>query len=229
MLPLTFRVFDDGETLTSLGYDIVIRRRKVGVLKLASGGLVACDPIHFLETEPFSVSLSPGDYPVWALLAELRDETRLAYAVLRVRSTDPVRWERAVVRGERDDPLSSDQGYRVESSVACMMGARAASMLLDYAYVVMPDEDEFQRTLHAKINQRRHHGIPWAQIDLGRDVGLGGGRGGNILCFEVDPGFYSTWIGYDEGDVAAAIVTDFGVLDLRFYSPVWARGVGHGK
>lgn len=225
MLPQKFRKFDDGDTLTALGYDIVIRRKKVGQLAMPSGDLVACDPLRFLETEPFELSLKPAFYDVVLLVAELRDDDRVAYAVVRVKNTEPVRWEKAHLAGEKPDIFQSDAGYPVDSSVGCFVDADTATMMLDYTHAVMQEDDEFRRALHSQFNRNRKYGYSWANVDLKRDVGIPSAGRRNAICFESGwgPGLYETWIGYDEDDAITKIVTDFDVLDLRFNTFRWNR------
>jgi hypothetical protein len=225
MLLQKFRKFDDGDTLTALGYDIVIRRKKIGELAMPSGDLVACDPLRFLETEPFELTLEPGYYPVVLLVAELRDDDRVAYATVRVKDTEPARWEKAHLVGETPDIFSSDAGYPVDSSVGCFMDADTASMMLDYTHAVMQEDDEFRRALHSQFNRNRKYGYSWANVELKRDVKIPNAGARNILCFESGwgPGLYDTWLGYDDDGELSQIVTDFEVLDLRFNTFRWNR------
>lgn len=219
MLSHTFRSFDDGDTVTALGYDIVIRRRNVGLLDFPSGELIACDPLKYLETEPFDVELKPGKYPVVLFIAELRDESRVAYATLEVSNKDAVRWQRARLQeDEHSNLLHFDAGYPVDSSVGCFIDAYTAGVLMDYTHAVLPDEDEFKRALHYKFNRHRKQGYSWANVNLGRDLKIVGAEELNLIAFETGfgPGLYETWIGFDEDDQVCRVVTDFQILDLRF-------------
>jgi hypothetical protein len=219
MLSTTYRSFDDGDTVTALGYDIVMRRRNVGVLHFPTGEVIACDPLKYLETEPFDVTVNPGSCSVILIIAELRDDNRIAYATLEVSEKEAVRWQRANLQeDEKSNLLHFDAGYPVDSSVGCFMDAHTASVLMDYTQVVMPDEDEFDRALHSGFNRHRKWGYTWANINLGRDVKIPGAENLNIIAFETGygPGLYETWIGLDENDEVCRIVTDFEVMDLRF-------------
>ncbi|MFW5967261.1 MAG: DUF4241 domain-containing protein [Persicimonas sp.] len=219
MFPNTYRTFDDGETVTALGYDIVIRRRNVGRLELPTGELIACDPLNFLETEPFDVELEPGSYPVVLIIAELRDDNRVAYATLRVREDEAVRWERARLQeDEESNLLHFDAGYPVDSSVGAFMDAHTAGVLLDYHRQILPDDDDFERALDAGFNRHRAHGYSYATIDLRRDLDIPGSQHLNLITFETGygPGLYETWIGRNADDQVCKIVTDFEVLDLMF-------------
>jgi hypothetical protein len=219
MLSTTYRSFDDGDTVTALGYDIVIRRRNVGSLHFPTGEIIACDPLKYLETEPFDITIEPGTCSVILIIAELRDDHRIAYATLEVNDNEAVRWQRANLQeDEKSNLLHFDAGYPVDSSVGCFMDAQTASVLMDYTQVVMPDEDEFDRALHSGFNRHRKWGCTWANVNLGRDVKISGAEKLNLIAFETGygPGLYETWIGLDESDEVCRIVTDFDVMDLRF-------------
>lgn len=219
MLSHTFRRFDDGDTVTALGYDIVIRRRSAGRLELPTGELIACDPLKYLETEPFDVDIPPGDYPVILIVAELRDDDRIAYATLEVSDHEAVRWRRASLQeDEQSNLLHLDAGFPVDSSVAGFLDAQTASVLMDYTHVVLPDDDEFTRSLHNKLNRHSKRGYAWANVHLKRDVKIAGADRLNLVAFEAGygTGLYETWVGYDDEDQVCKVVTDFQVLDLRF-------------
>lgn len=224
MLPQKFRSFDDGETVTALGYDIVIRRRNVGKLAVPTGELVACDPLHYLETEPFAVDLEPGYHPLILIIAELRDENRIAYAMLETKRSEAVRWEKAGLHDDDDDNLLHlDAGFPVDSSIGCFVDARTAGILMDYRQAVMPDEDEFERAIHSQMNRYRKKGYSWANVNLESHVKIPGCGRLNLIAFETGygPGLYETWIGRDEEGDICRIVTDFDVLDLRFNTFKW--------
>jgi hypothetical protein len=219
MLPHTFRSFDDGETVTALGYDIVMRRRNVGDLHLPTGELIACDPLKYLETEPFEAEIEPGSFPLILIIAQLRDDSRIAYAMLEVGDEEAVRWERAELQEDDDSNLLHfDAGYPVDSSVGCFMDADTASVLMDYNQAVRSEDDEFKRALHSGFNRHRHKGYTWTNVDLRRDVKIRGAQDLNVICFETGygPGLYETWIGFDRDDRICRVVTDLDVLDLRF-------------
>lgn len=226
MLSHTFRRFDDGDTVAALGYDIVMRRRNAGILELPSGELVACDPLSFLETEPFDIQIDPGRYPVLLFVAELRDESRLAYAMLEVSREKTVRWQQAYVQEDDDNRRTlldpPDGGYPVDSSVGCFMDAHTAGVLMNYTHTVMDEDDEFPGALHGEMSRQSRQGkkISWANLDLRQALGIHSGQTLNMIAFETGfgPGLYETWIGLDKEGRVTRVVSDFQVLDLHFRS-----------
>lgn len=226
-----FRDFEDGTTISALGYDIVLRRRSAGSLHLTSGHLIACDPLTALETEPFAQVLPRGVHPVSLFVAELRDELRIAYAMVRVGEGEPVRWEVAEVPAEQNvHPLiarleQEDGGFAVDSTVACFMDIDAATSLIDYNQIVLPEENEFEKVLVAGLRKRRKRGYGWTAVDLKADLKIPCEDGRNLVAFDAGygRGVYTTYFGRDTDDEIVAAVIDFQVLDFRFPSFAFRR------
>lgn len=210
-----FRDFkEEGEYVEALGFDIPIRRRSVGVLRLSSGHLVACDPIEHPTTEPFSIALKPGSYPVSVVVAELRDESRVAYAVIHVRPEPARRWEVATSPEEDTSLLSTDEyGYTVVSSLGCFMDVQAADGLLD-ALEEQDEEIDLFKVLKYQRDRAKSRGLSWANIEHEWLAPA------NLVTFSAGygEGFYRTYVGRDAEGEISRIVTDFNVLDLRFPS-----------
>jgi len=218
-----FRDFEDGETITALGYDIVIRRRNLGRLHMPTGQLVACDPFHGLETEPFDTSFPPGAYPVVLFAAELRDEVVIAYAMLVVDESDPVQWEVATIGEPATDrfDVESGDGYPVDSSLGAFMDASTAKALMDYSHAVLPDDDDFRRTVRRRVRRRLERGYGWANVNLKHDADVPvpeSHEALNVVTFDAGygPGLYPTYLGFSDGGELARVVTDFDILDFEF-------------
>lgn len=219
-----FRDFEDGAAISALGYDIIVRRRSIGTLSLTSGKLVACDPLTSLDTEAFFQRFEPGNYQVYMFIAELRDEERAAYVMIRLAPGNAVRWEIANVHevlDERQGLLNPpEEGYSVDSSIGSFMDADTALALIDYKQIVMPEENELERQVRAQVRKRRKRGPGWASIALGHDLKLPYPDERNLVAFDTGygPGVYPTYIGRDADDQIVSVVTDFQVLDFRFPS-----------
>ncbi|WP_162687789.1 DUF4241 domain-containing protein [Bradymonas sediminis] len=198
-----------------------MRRRNAGMLELPTGELVACDPLTFLDTEPFDIAIEPGRYPVLLFVAELRDESRLAYAMLEVSRERTVRWKRADV--QEDDVRRTlfdppDGGYPVDSSVGSFMDAHTAGVLMNYTPLL--EDDEFPRAIHGEMRRQQRQGFAWANLDIRQSLGIHSGQTLNLITFETGfgPGLYETWVGLDEKGRVTRVVSDFQVLDLHFRS-----------
>ena len=93
MIPNPLNLSDEGDLLQAAGFEIILERRRVPDLHLPTGRLVACDPLVAPETEPFSIAVPRGTFPVHAIVAKMRDETRPAYVVIEFSENRPHRWE----------------------------------------------------------------------------------------------------------------------------------------
>ena len=225
-----FRDFEDGEMISALGFDIVLHRRSLGGLVLPSGRLVAADPIHSLDADPFAIELEPGTYPVHLIIAELRDERRIAYAVVDLLPTDASRWERADLPTLSTDTIFERQdevGYSSESTLGAFLDAETASDLLNYNQIVMPEENDYERQIWGRIKRQRRKGAGWATLDVRKDLQIHTPDERNIIVFDAGygDGYYDTYIGQDQDGKITSIVTDFEVLELRFPSfPLRSHG-----
>lgn len=215
MITRIYRDLEDGAIVTALGYDIIIQRRSLGLLSLPTGQLVACDPLTHPSTEPFDILLDPGDYPIKLVIAELRDEARIAYAVIEVQPEPARRWQLACVPGEEPSATTGEaHGYSVISGLGSFMDADTAARLMEYTELMMYDEDEIARLLHAQLRKTTREGWSFAKVEhpyLGQ---------GNIAAFTAGfgEGLYRTYLGHDQDGELTRIVTDFEVLDMRFPS-----------
>jgi len=213
MIPNPLNLADGAQTLQAMGFEITIERRKVGDLELSTGRLVACDPLYMPETDFFDQALPRGSFPVYLVLATMREELGVAYAVLELDETRATRWEIAHVAGEDPshwrDPDRS--GFHVGSSVAALMDVAAADVLLDVVQYA-EDEDDFPRTLRRELRRNRRNSTAVGYTDFLLDTRTDH----NMVAFEVDDGIYTTYFGFDaDGRVVSAVV-DFELLDYTF-------------
>jgi hypothetical protein len=102
---------------------VTLRHRAVEDLIVTSGSVVACDPVLMEEEpQPFEQRLEPGHYPVVLSIADFPDgDQRVAYATLRVRERQPVRWE--IARLVAGDTETEDDEYAWSYSVESGRGA----------------------------------------------------------------------------------------------------------
>ncbi|MFF5974646.1 DUF4241 domain-containing protein [Streptomyces sp. NPDC012769] len=191
---------------------------EVGELALPTGRLVACDPFVSLghgESEPFTVTVAPGRYPVQAAVATLVDpgeepdphpHTRIAAVRLVVRAAPVAAWEMALLPGQDLAELGEDEffGYGVDAGAGCFHDASA-----DDAF---PGTDEDEGAVWAAMEGVGHG--PEVFLAEGEDrhnlAGFTSGWG---------DGCYPTWIGRDADGEVACFVTDFLVAPPELVDP----------
>lgn len=207
-LPDFARLFEDGREVASADFGrVVLRPRGAGELVLTTGRVVACDPLTAPETEPFTVALAPGTYPVSLALAHFEDgDRRVAGALLAAGAGPVVRWELALLPG--DDPAELGEGeiygYGVDSGTGCFMDAEAASLLS----AAEDDESLFDAIADA-LDSAYVETWSWANVVLDPATGL------NVAAFSTGfgDGLYATYAGYDADGRLAALATDFGLFE----------------
>ena len=69
----------------------------MGKIKLPTGKIVANDPLIAEETEPFTICVTPGEYPVMLYVNHSDGDQRVAFAEIRFLEDMPVRFAPALV------------------------------------------------------------------------------------------------------------------------------------
>jgi hypothetical protein len=107
--------------------DVILKKQDLGELYLPTGKIVANDPCAFFETEPFTVAVEPGSYPVSISVTHMFDDKRVALAMLKFSDNPPVRWEAALTEEQSLDELDDDDfGYGVDSGTGGFMDKSVA-------------------------------------------------------------------------------------------------------
>lgn len=213
MLPNPFDPDRSGQRLQAAGYEIQLRTVSVGELELPSGRLVAFDPLVAPETEPFERTVEPGDYPVELVLAEMRDEDRLAYAVIRFNDSVAVRWQVATIDGESNTDRwgrPEPGGFPVDSAVVCLADERAAGRIIDIMNI--DGDEEFERLMRHALRRGALGRSPYGHAVIDLPVT----DSGNLPTFEADPGLYTSHWGFDSNGELSMFVVDFGILEFQF-------------
>jgi hypothetical protein len=215
---------------------VTISVRELGNLIVTSGKLIACDSLSEPNLEYyFTKTITSGHYPVFLSIADFQplDNTRVAYAMLRLSEQPVVRWEIATVNGQQPREEEGEiYGYGVDSGTGCFMDFDVAKLLYDLAN---PDPvayesarqvsfdqawalssaalDRFHREFADRViaemdkNASENRG-DWANVVL-NDV-----TGANVITFSSGwgDGGYSSYWGYDAKGNVAKLVTDFALF-----------------
>ena len=192
------------------GIEAAVEVQDAGMLKLATGGVTACDPFWGAQVErqvaPFIVTVPPGRYLVTVSLArgllDGPDPAPLlgAAAKLTIRDEPVVTWEVALRVGQDDTGLQPDQRYTlgVDSGAASLLDASAVGALAAL--------DEPGSELDRRFEQV--WGKAWVNLVLDQAYGL------NIVVFRcgLGDGGYATWIGRTAAGLPACFVVDLLLL-----------------
>ena len=206
-------VFASGAAVKSGGADLVMTQLEIGDLYIPSGRVLACDPIHMYDLDPFTREIAPGRYPVTLGVVEERagDTKRVAYSMIRLRDEAPVEWELAKKARPSIDAREDAEvhGFGVDVGLGGYMDLGAGNLLRQR----MDAGDGFHNDIFEAVEENEPE---WANIVIDPTTGL------NIVVFETGSGdglFLSYWGCNDTGHVVC-LVTDFGII-------VEAEGAGN--
>lgn len=212
------KAFTDGLRFNARGgLGDVLHVRSAGVLDVASGRLVACDPLSAdVAAASFLRAVPPGRYPVqlsrWTSL-EKRDE-HIAAAKLVLSAATPVRWELALRDGEEGRPMrrKKDASFPVDSGLGCFVDAERARRWL-------AQDEESRQALVATARPAQESAFKLGPPSAAELVGFATGPG---------HGRYRSWWGLDAAGEPAALVVDFDLLYVRDWEELFFERLGPG-
>jgi hypothetical protein len=201
------KLFDDGRAVHTEHGTVTLARHSVGDLVLSTGALVACDPFTAPDTDPFTLRLPPGTYPLVLSVANYEDDDRrVAGAMLQISSSQVVSWELALLPDQSLSELEDGEifGYGVDSGTGCFMDEDAAEILMSK----MEADDTYFETIIAEMDKTYTDTWSWANIEMNAATRS------NLIAFSsgMGDGFYASYIGRDIDGNVVSIVTDFALF-----------------
>lgn len=198
------RVFEAGPAIKSGEADLVMTQQEIGDLYIPSGRVLACDPIHMYDLDPYAREIAPGRYPVILGLAEerARGAGRVVYSMIRLRDEEPVEWDLAKkVRPHFDGGEGVEiHSFGVDVGLGSYMDPGAGRLLRQR----MNADDTYHNHIYEAVEDKKPE---WANIIIDQTTGL------NIVVFETgsgDGGYFSYW-GCNASGHIVCLVTDFGL------------------
>src|SRR5688572_8574389 len=124
-------IIDDDHLSAAFIETDAVTIRQLGLLTVSSGRIVACDPLVFPETEPFSIVFPIGTFPVFVSVAHEEGDERVAFAWVQFADELPRAWEQVAQSGADFAKLEYDEyfGYAVDTGIGCFMDADGAQAL----------------------------------------------------------------------------------------------------
>jgi hypothetical protein len=174
-----------------------------GNIKVLSGRIIACDPMHIEEYgKPFTQEFPKGEFPVELSIAKFEDVEEIAFARINF-SNEPVeRWAFALQEGKEQIPLGSKElhGYSVDAGVGAFIDL-AAFQALDLKTVENSDG-----ALYTEMDKNYRHDWRFAIYNFGNY---------NLAAFTSGKGdgYYATYIGFDKQGRPCRLLTDFRLFD----------------
>lgn len=206
--PVLFETaFIKGTTQTINDKPVNLYGITLGKIKIISGRIIACDPLH---TDEYGIAFTrvfpSGEFPVQLSIAQAIDEDVIAFA--RINFTDePVeKWELALLEGQKPLPVGDEDihGFGVDGSIGIFVDeetkkALDKNNLIDdelYGPLNKEMEKHYHNTWRATIYNFGHHNLAVFT------TGLGDGR-------------YATYIGFDAKGQICRLLSDFNIFNWR--------------
>ena len=202
---------DGQQTIQAIGFEIQVERVRSKDLILSSGELIVCDPIAHPDSEPMPIDFPRGTHPVFLVLADLRDERKLAFVTVHFSDAPVSHWSPALAAD--DDAGEDESGLRVESSLLGLMDNALAHPWLTAIATETAEECE-----HRLFRCVRRQGASWHGA-----YSIVPQHSEKMVVVAVEPGLFSIRVGRDTQGKPVMLVIDFGVLDYHFRGPLGGR------
>lgn len=179
----------------------------IGKIKIVSGRIIACDPLHTDEYGiAFTTVFPTGEFPVHLSIAQTGEEDLVAFARIMF-SEEPVeRWELALQEGQKPIAVGDDDihGYGIDGGIGIFVDEEAKKAL-DKSNLI---DDELYGPLNTEMDKHYHNTWRYALYNFGNH---------NLASFTTGfgDGRYATYIGYDAAGKICRLVSDFGLFDWR--------------
>jgi hypothetical protein len=177
----------------------------IGKIKIPSGRIIACDPMHIDEYGiPFTQAFPTGEFPVQLSVAGYGNEELTAFARINFSEAPVAKWEFALQKGQEPIPVGGEKmhAYCVDAGVALFMDEEA-NKVFDKSKSEDMDAEVFK-----EMEKHYHDMWKYTIYNFGSH---------NLAAFStgLGDGCYGTYVGYDAAGKPCRLVTDFGLFDGR--------------
>jgi hypothetical protein len=181
----------------------------IGTLKVASGKIIACDPLHIDEYgKVYTQAFPTGEFPVQLAIAEVAGEGTVAFARINFSDEPVARWELALLEGQKPLPVGDEDihGYGVDAGIGIFMDQEAIKGLSQDQLLDM--QEGIYQDLKKEMDKHYHNDWKYTMFNF---------RQQNMAAFTtgIGDGRYASYIGYDASGKPCRLVTDFGLFDWR--------------
>jgi len=204
--PLLFeQAFVKGTTQNVKGVSSSFYGVNIGNIKVSSGRLIACDPMHIDEYGiPFTQQFPNGEFPVHLSIAKFEDGERIAFARVQFSEEPVAKWQFAMKKGEEPMPIDGKKkyGYSTDTGTGIYID-EAAAKAFDREQAADMDTG-----IYKEMDKHYHHRWRYTIYNFGSH---------NLAAFStgLGDGYYGTYIGFDANGRPCRLLTDFGLYEWR--------------
>jgi len=199
------RAFFPGTHLNMDSFRIDFYSVDIGKINIESGKIIACDPIVMQDAKPFTQLFPIGQFPVQLAIAKIKDDERVAYSRIIFSDSSVVKWEFALIEGQKQDSIYGENfyGYGVDAGIGMYIDEKANT-----AFKLFSKADN---NIWSKIfidEMDKHYRNTWQYV-------IHKFNAHNFASFSTGygDGRYATYIGYDKKENPCMILTDFGLVE----------------
>ena len=204
--PVLFETaFIHGTSIKSKSATMNLYGITIGKIKIVSGRIVICDPLHSDEYGiPFNQLFPIGEFPVQLSIAKVDNEETIAFARINF-SDEPVeKWKLALQEGQEDLPVGGEEmhGYSVDGGVAVVIDDEANKLILKEKPALL-DPDLFK-----EMEKHYHQNWKYSMLNFNKY---------NMAAFSTGfgDGFFASYIGFDAKGNPCRLLTDLNVVNWK--------------
>ncbi len=104
----------------------------IGNIKIVSGHIIACDPLHTDEYGiPYTQLFPTGEFDVQLSIAQLGNEDLIAFARIYFSDDPVVRWDLALLKGQKPLPVGDEEihGFGIDGGIGIFMDEEATKSI----------------------------------------------------------------------------------------------------
>jgi Protein of unknown function (DUF4241) len=118
-----------------------------------------------MDTAPFSLRLTKSSVPLTLSIAEIGTDQRVAFAILRITESTPVRWEMMTTPGQDLSNLKEDEmfGHGGDSGTGCFADSTTISLLNKK----MGEDADYFEVLNSEMEKTYRPTWSWLNVNLG--------------------------------------------------------------
>lgn len=177
----------------------------IGKIKIISGQITACDPMHTDEYGiPFTQIFPTGEFPVQLSIARLNNDESIAFARIMFSEAPVIKWEFALQKDQSQLPVGGEDihGFSVDAGVGIFIDAEALK-ILDKSTVA-----NTQSLVFKEMKNHLHNGWKYTLHSFGNN---------NLAAFStgMGDGTYATYIGFDASGKPCRLLADFDIFNWK--------------
>ena len=176
----------------------------IGKLKVTSGRIIACDPMHIDEYgKPFTQIFPTGEFPVQLSIAKFPEKETIAFSRIKFSDEPVVKWEFALLEGQAQIPLGGEEihGFSIDAGVAVFIDEEA-NKALDFKTMVY----DMNGLVYREMDKHYHNDWKYVVYDF---------KDHNLAAFSSGKGdgYYASYVGLDVKGNPCRLLTDFNLFN----------------